>query len=80
MNDLDADLIEFIRTYRGPYAIYEAAGDLAALGDNGGNWPKANAQHWKRELDRLLADGKLQEVDGGLIVPLSEEPKQMTLF
>jgi hypothetical protein len=80
MNSLDADLIEFIRTYRGPYAIYEAAGDLAALGENGGNWPKANAQHWKRELDRLLADGKLQEVDGGLIVPLSEEPKQMTLF
>jgi hypothetical protein len=80
MNDLGADLIEFIRTYRGPYAIYEAAGDLAALGDNGGNWPKANAQHWKRELDRLLADGKLQEVDGGLIVPLSEEPKQLELF
>ena len=80
MNDLDADLIEFIRTYRGPYATYEAAGDLAALGENGGNWPKANAQHWKRELDRLLADGKLQAVEGGLIVPLSEEPKQMTLF
>ena len=80
MNDLDADLIEFIRTYRGPYQLYEAAGDLAALGDNGGNWPKANAQHWKREFDRLVVDGKLQEVDGGLIVPLSEEPKQMTLF
>jgi hypothetical protein len=60
--------------------MYEAAGDLAALGENGGNWPNATAQHWKRELDRLLADGKLQEVDGGLIVPLSEEPKQMTLF
>ena len=80
MSSLDADLIEFVRTYRGPYPIYEAAGDLAALGDNGGNWPKANAQHWKRELDRLVADGKLQEVDGGLIVPLSEEPKLMTLF
>jgi hypothetical protein len=80
MNNLDADLIEFVRTYRGPYPIYEAAGDLAALGDNGGNWPKANAQHWKRELDRLVADGKLQEVDGGLIVPLSSDAKQLELF
>jgi hypothetical protein len=79
MNDLDADLIEFIRTYRGPYAIYEAAGDLAALGDNGGNWLKANAQHWKRELGRLVLDGKLQEVDG-LIVPLSTDAKQLELF
>lgn len=80
MNTLDEDLIEFIRTYRGPYAIYEAAGDLAALGDNGGNWPKANAQHWKRELGRLVADGKLQEVEGGLIVPLSSDAKQLELF
>lgn len=77
---MDADLIEFVRTYRGPYPLYEAAGDLAALGASGGNWPAATAQHWKREFDRLVADGKLQEVDGGLIVPLSEEPKQMTLF
>ena len=80
MNELDADLIEFIRTYRGPYPIYEAAGDLAALGDNGGNWPKANAQHWKRELDRLVLDGKLQEVDGGLIVLLSQSVQQLELF
>jgi hypothetical protein len=80
MNDLDADLIEFVRTYRGPYPIYEAAGDLAALGDNGGNWPKANAQHWKRELVRLVLDGKLQEVEGGLIVPLSTDAKQLELF
>jgi hypothetical protein len=80
MNDIDADLIEFVRTYRGPYAIYEAAGDLVALGDKGGNWPKANAQHWKRELDRLVADGKLQAVDGGLIVPLSSDAKQLELF
>ena len=80
MSSLDADLIEFVRTYRGPYAIYEAAGDLAALGDNGGNWPKANAQHWKRELDRLVLDGNLQEVDGGLIVPLSQSVQQLELF
>jgi hypothetical protein len=77
---MDADLIEFIRTYRGPYPIYEAAGDLATLGASNTNWPAATAQHWKREFDRLVADGKLQEVEGGLIVPLSEEPKQMTLF
>jgi hypothetical protein len=80
MNTLDEDLIEFIRTYRGPYQIYEAAGDLATLGENGGNWPKANAQHWKRELDRLVADGKLQAVEGGLIVPLSIDAKQLELF
>ena len=80
MTNLDADLIEFIRTYRGPYAIYEAAGDLAALGASGGNWPNATAQHWKRELGRLSADGRLQEVDGGLIVPLSTAAKQLELF
>jgi hypothetical protein len=53
---------------------------LAALGASGGNWPNATAQHWKRELGRLVADGKLQEVDGGLIVPLSHDAKQLELF
>jgi hypothetical protein len=27
-----------------------------------------------------VADGKLQEVDGGLIVPLSTDAKQLELF
>lgn len=80
MSSLDADLVEFVRSYRAPYPVYEAAGDLAAIGANGGNWPAAGAQHWKRELDRLVADGKLQEVDGGLVVPVSSDVTQLELF
>jgi hypothetical protein len=74
------DLIDFIRSYREPVHISVAADELAMLGKAGAGWPNASATHWQRELEQLVASGKLLECNGLLSVPRAETVKQRTLF
>lgn len=80
MPDKDADLIEFVRGNREPFAIDEASSELAFLGRSGTGWPQATTEHWKRELQRLVNEGKLTECDGMLTVARVESLKQGSLF
>ena len=77
---MQADLIDFIRSYREPVSISVAAEELAMLGKAGAGWPNASATHWQRELEQLVASGKLLECNGLLSVPKAETVKQRTLF
>lgn len=79
MND---DLVEFIRSYRGPVKLSEAASELHKLGNLGADWPKASQEHWIRELEQLAKNGKLQiDTDGLVSVPRGEAgPTQLELF
>ncbi|AMV31283.1 hypothetical protein VN12_04140 [Pirellula sp. SH-Sr6A] len=78
---MEADLVEFLRKVA-PIHIFEAAGELHALSQNGANWPRASAEHWKRELEKLVKDGTLDEVDGMLSIAKvkRDAPRQGTLF
>jgi hypothetical protein len=77
---MQADLIDFIRSYREPVHISVAADELAMLSKAGAGWPNASATHWQRELEQLVASGKLLECNGLLSVPKTETVKQRTLF
>lgn len=77
----DNDLIEFIRSARGPFHIDAAAAELENLGGRPGvAWPRASAQDWKREFQRLVNKGKLTDSDGMLTVTRVESLKQGSLF
>lgn len=76
----DDDLIEFVRGAREPFAIDEAASELAFLGRSGADWPQASATHWKRELEQLVDKGLLNLNDGFLTVAKPEQLKQKSLF
>lgn len=80
MSQDDQDLIEFVRGARGPFAIDEAASELAFLGRAGADWPQASAAHWKRELEQLVDKGLLNLNDGFLTVAKPEQLKQKSLF
>jgi hypothetical protein len=73
------DLLQFVRG-AGPCSIYELAGELAMLGENGSTWPRASAEHWRRELQALIDDGKLVDTDSNISVAVTIKPKQGTLF
>lgn len=81
MPDLDTDLIDFIRPIA-PVHIYEIAGELHSLSQNGAKWPRASAEHWKREIERLVKDGKLDETKGMITIAKAKAnaPTQGTLF
>jgi hypothetical protein len=76
------DLIDFIRSYRGPVKLSEAATELHHLGNLGADWPRASFEHWIRELEQLAKNGKLQiDAKGMVSVPREEAgPTQMTFF
>ena len=76
----DSDLIEFIRGNREPYKLDEAAEELHKLGRLGAAWPRASAVEWKRELQRLVDEGKLVDSNGMLTVARVESLKQGSLF
>lgn len=76
----DTDLIEFIRGNREPYDLDEAAEELHKLGRLGAAWPRASAVEWKREFQRLVSEGKLNECNGMLTVAKVESLKQGSLF
>lgn len=73
-----SELIEFIRSYREPVKIVEAAAELHHLGKLGADWPKASVQHWTRELEQLAKQGLLELRDGILSVP--KPNGQLSLF
>lgn len=74
-------LITFIRGIQ-PVSIFEAAGELATLGEHGAAWPRASAEHWRRELTKLVNDGWLTETNGMLSVAVQrgDTPTQGMLF
>ena len=76
------DLVGFIRNYREPVSIVEAASELALLGNHGALWPKATEMHWRREITTLAATGVLKiDLNGMVSVPVDVDGhKQMTLF
>lgn len=76
----DNDLVEFIRSARGPFEIGVAAFELESLGKAGAGWPTASKQDWIRKLRQLVSDGKLIECDGMLTVAKVVEMKQGELF
>lgn len=78
---MEADLVEFLRKVA-PIHIYEAAGELHTLSQNGANWPRASAEHWKRELEKLVKDGTLDEENGMLSIAKVQRdaPRQGMLF
>jgi hypothetical protein len=77
---MESDLINFIRSARGPYPLSVAASELESLGKAGAGWPNATATHWQRELEALVSKGLLTLADGMLSVPKVESVKQGTLF
>lgn len=74
------DLIDFIRSYREPVSLDEAAIELHSLGNAGADWPRASVQDWRRELIKFVSDGKLSCNDGVLSVPKVETMQQGNLF
>lgn len=78
----DADLIDFIHSYREPVKLTEAASELHHLGNLGADWPRASYEHWIREFEQLANKGKLTIDNKGFVsVPRGEvAPKQMELF
>lgn len=74
------DLVEFIRSYRGPVKLSEAATELHHLGNLGADWPKASFEHWIRELEQLVKSGELAEDDGFVWIKRQEEVTQLNLF
>ena len=74
-------LITFIRGIQ-PVSIFEAAGELETLGRCGAGWSRATADHWKRELTKLVNDGLLEEINGMLSVAVhrGDTPTQGMLF
>ncbi len=82
-SDNREDLIDFIRSYRQPVPIGEAASELAALGAMGCDWPRASYEQWIREFEKLVDNGKLNLIEGMLSVSVTrmeEPPQQLTLF
>lgn len=76
----DNDLVEFIRSARGPIGLSFAAAELESLGNRQTGWPSATATHWQRELERLANKGVLNLCDGMLTVAKAESLKQGELF
>lgn len=74
------DLIDFIRSARGPISLYYAAAELESLGTHGANWKRATATHWVRELRALVDAGELVLDGETLTVAKKEELKQGSLF
>jgi len=77
---MESDLIDFIRSARGPFPLSVAASELETLGKAGAGWPTATATHWQRELEALVSKGLLTLADGMLSVAKSTTVKQPTLF
>jgi hypothetical protein len=77
---METDLIDFIRSARGPIGLSFAAEELVRLHDIGAGWPNATATHWQRELEALVSKGLLTLADGMLSVAKVETVKQGTLF
>lgn len=79
---MDTDLINFIQSNREPTSIYLIAAEMETLGYLGADWPRATAEHWKREILRLVDKNELTMDDAGniWIAKKGGEPKQMTLF
>ena len=74
------DLIDFIRSYREPVSIHEAATELQSLGTLPTGWKRATATHWVRELRALVDAGELV-LDGEMLtVAKKEELRQGSLF
>jgi hypothetical protein len=82
MSQESQDLIDFVRSYREPIKLTEAASELNHLGNFGADWPRASYEHWIRELELLANKGKLTIDDKGMIsVPRGEVAQtQMELF
>jgi hypothetical protein len=79
--EIDKDLIDFVRSYRQPVKLSEAASELNHLGNFGADWPRASYEHWIREFEQLVEKGLLTIDDGMLWVPIEvATAKQMTLF
>ena len=77
---MSSDLIEFIRSARGPISIYYAAAELESLGSRGAGWQRATATHWVRELRALVDAGELVLDGDVLTVAKIETMKQGELF
>jgi hypothetical protein len=75
-------LLEYVRTSRVPSTIFEIAADLANLGANGANWPRASAQIWKRDLEAAIAQGVLRLDENQCVrMPIAAASiKQLDLF
>ena len=77
---MSSDLIDFIRSARGPISIQFAAAELESLGSRGAGWQRATATHWVRELQALVDAGELV-LDGDMLtVAKKEQMKQGELF
>jgi hypothetical protein len=78
----DSNLIDFIRSFREPVKLSEAASELNHLGNFGAGWPKASFEHWIRELEQLANKGKLTIDNKGFVsVPRGEVAQtQLELF
>jgi hypothetical protein len=76
------DIVEFVRSYREPVKLTEAASELHKLGNLGADWPRASYEHWMRELEQLANEGKLLIDAKGLVsVPRGEAGQtQLRLF
>jgi hypothetical protein len=75
-------LLEYVKTSRVPSSIFEIASDLANLGANGADWPRASAQIWKRDLEAAIASGvlRLDENDCVRMPIAAAKNKQLDLF
>lgn len=78
----DQDLIQFVRSNIEPLSIDEMATDLETLGRSGADWTRASKTSWKREINRLIHEGKLLKDDEGRVSCPAEEKEltQGTLF
>jgi hypothetical protein len=76
----DSELVAFVRSYREPVKLTEAASELHALGSNGADWPRASQEHWIRELEQLVKAGELAEENGFVSIKRREEITQLNLF
>ena len=73
--------IDFVKAARYPQSAFEFAADLECVGKHGGKVPLARANVWKAVLEQLIAEGKLEEIEQGVRVPLEpEKPVQLSLF
>ena len=63
-------------------SVWEIAGELEDLGKHGAAWPRATANHWKREIETLIERGQLVEVERVVKLPIVKDgkTKQMELF
>ena len=82
----DAELsqiaLDFVSDCTTPQGAFEYAAELSILGMRGARIPAVRADKWRSVIDALIADGKLVESSGVVLVVVepSSDFEQLSLF